>query len=184
MTLAGMVARESKAEILKNLERNPGVIPERQIREARIAAREAQIRLLNARQRLTNLGLDIRQEDFTDLSDLERVARIRFLGLPEDLTSTLDAENTTSNLLPVCASFDGVIIHHDANLGETVDADKPIFGIADVRRMSIRLSIPKENASRLKLGQRVEFHLDGLTESITGEITWISTQVDPHSRTL
>ncbi|MCY2963100.1 MAG: efflux RND transporter periplasmic adaptor subunit [Planctomycetota bacterium] len=182
--LSGLVAVESKEEIVKALERIVGSVPDRQIREARIALRESQIRLHNARQKLTNLGFQVDADAIARQSDVERVSQLQLLGLPADLVQQLDPASTTSNLLPVTASFDGVVIHHDANVGESVDAGKPILEIADVRRMSIRLSVPKENASRLKLGQVVEFRPDGAVEPIHGTITWISTEVDPQTRTL
>jgi len=180
------VAVESKQEILTALQRIVGSVPDRQIREARIALREAEIRLLNCRQKLTNLGFQIGIDEFSNRSDAERVSSLQVLGLPPELVNEneMDVAATSSNLLPLTASFDGMVIRQDANVGESVDAGRPILEIADVRRMSIRLSVPKEFASRLKLGMAVEFLPDGAAEPVQGMIDWISTEVDPQSRTL
>jgi multidrug efflux pump subunit AcrA (membrane-fusion protein) len=183
--LSALVAREAKAEILSNLEGvGGGAIPQRQLREARIALRESNIRLLNAEQNLVNLGFNLRAEDFHDLGDDERAGRIQFLGLPETLTMGLDRDKTTSNLLPMHATFDGVVLRQDVALGETVEAGRPVLEIADTSRMWLKLDIPKEDASKLAPGQRVTFNPDGIEKDLEAQITWISTEMNEQTRTL
>lgn len=183
--LSALIAEESKAEILTNLESlATGAIPMRQVREARVALREAKVRLQNAEQNLVNLGFSLRLEEFQKLPDADRAGRIRFLGLPDDIIKNLDRESTSSNLLPMRATFDGVVLKQDVALGETAQAGNPILEIADTRRMWLKLDVPKEDAAKLALGQKVTFDPDGIDEILNASITWISTEMNEQTRTL
>lgn len=181
--LSALVAHEAKAEVLSNLESlAAGAIPQRQVREARVALREAKIRLLNAEQTLLNLGFNIRSEEYQGLDDAARAERIRFLGLPDSVVEGL--HKMTSNLLPIRATFDGVVLRQDVALGETAEVGKPILEIADIRRMWLKLDVPKEGASQLALGQQVTFNPDGIEKDLHATITWISTEMNQQTRTL
>jgi cobalt-zinc-cadmium efflux system membrane fusion protein len=183
--LSDLVACEAKAEVLMNLESvGSGAIPQRQVREARVALREAKIQLLNSEQNLVNLGFTLRAEEYESLGDIERAKKIHFLGLPEAMTQELDPEMTTSNLLPIRATFDGVVLKQDVALGETAEVGKPILEIADTRRMWLRLDVPKEDASKLALGQQLTFNPDGIEQDLSASITWISTEMNEQTRTL
>lgn len=182
--LSELVSLESRIEILANLEKIEGAVAARQVREARVAVREATIQLQNAEQKLVNLGLSIRKDDFANLTDLERSAKLQLFGIPEAITADLDRQRMSSNLLAIKASFDGVVIHQDAAPGEMVDAGKPFLDIADLRRMWLKLDVPKEDAGRLTLGQQVRFSPDGMEQELNSTISWISTEVNQQTRTL
>lgn len=179
-----LVDAESKAEILASLESASGSVPQRQIREARVDVREANIRLQNTEQTLINMGFALRKEAFEGLKDNERAAKLHFLGLPESIAKTLDPAQTTTNLLPLTAAFDGVLLHHDLAIGEMVEIGKTLLEIADMRKMWLKLDVPKEDAGRLALGQAVRFLPDGLEEELDSTITWIDTEMNQKTRTL
>ena len=182
--LSALVTVESKQEIVDSYEKIPEAIPERQRREARIALRESRIQLLNAQQMLTNLGFQIVPEDLARLSDVQRVQFMRLLGLPAEIAQEVEQGSQTSNLLPIWAPQPGVVTVQDANRGQNVAAETPIFEIADLSRMSVRLHIPKEFAGRVQAGQPFHFHPDGSSQKLEGELSWISTEVNPQTRTL
>lgn len=182
--LSELVSVESKAEVLRTLEAIEGAVAGRRVREAHVALREAKIRLQNAEQTLINLGLSVNKDEFSALKDAERAEKIAFLGLPESIVKSLDRQRTTSNLLPLTASFDGVVIHQTASLGEMVDVGKPILDIVDLRRMWLKMDVPKEDASKLAIGQPVRFTPDGFDQELESRIAWISTEMNEQTRTL
>lgn len=182
--LQELVSVETSGEILATLESVTGAVPGRQIREAKVAVREATIRLQNAEQVLVNLGFSVRKEDFQKLNDAERAAKLQLLGLPESITAELDLTRVSSNLLALTAPFDGVVIRQDVALGEMAVEGKPVVEIADLSHMWLKLDVPKEDASKLSLGQRVSFTPDGIDHELEGKINWISTEVNLHTRTL
>jgi len=126
----------------------------------------------------------VRVEELQGMTDEARAAHIRFLGLPPEFLEGRDTETTTANLIPLRASFDGVVIRRDITPGEVVMPDQPQLSIADCRTMWIQLEIHKEDTSRIRIGQPVEFSADGLPACLKTELTWISTEVDLKTRTV
>ncbi|NBT14539.1 MAG: HlyD family efflux transporter periplasmic adaptor subunit, partial [Planctomycetia bacterium] len=182
--LNALVVHETRREQLAILEEVKSAVMGRQLREARAALREARNHLVNAEQSLVNLGFDIAVADFEPLDDDARAAKIRTLGLPPTLTATLPGDRMTSNLLPLYAPFDGIVVGREAVVGEVIEAAKPIFEVADVSTMLLVLNVSKEDAAKVAIGQRVKFRPDGSSEEYASTITWISTEVNEETRTL
>lgn len=157
-----------------------------QYQDAEAAQREAQIRLAAAQHALLNLGLPIKPDDLKGLNDEEAARRIQFLGLPDYLTKTFDAASTTSNLLPVTAPLDGVVVTRQAATGEVVDASKVLFVVADVSQVWVTLDFRVEDARLVTLGKTIRFRHDGHQgkEDLTGVVAWVSTAVDEKTRTV
>jgi cobalt-zinc-cadmium efflux system membrane fusion protein len=182
--LNALVAFEARREQLAILDEVKGAVMGRQLREARAALREARIQLTNAEQSLVNLGFDVAVRDYEPLDDETRAARMRILGLPAAVVAGLDGPLVTSNLLPLYAPFDGVVVGREAVVGEVVEAAKPIFEVADVSTMLLVLDVTKEDAARVAVGQPVRFRPDGSTREFVSRISWISTEVNEATRTL
>jgi RND family efflux transporter MFP subunit len=139
---------------------------------------------MNAEQALVNLGFDISIADFEKLDDAARASRIRTLGLSDEALAGTDPQRVTSNLIPIRAPFDGLVIGREAVVGEIVEAGRQIFEVADVSKMWVVLFVSKEDASRVAVGQPIRFHPDGAATECESEISWISTAVDDETRTL
>jgi cobalt-zinc-cadmium efflux system membrane fusion protein len=175
---------------LKPLEGGP--VAGAQVLTAEAALREAQVRLVGARQALGNFGLSVRPEDVKGLSPDEAARRLQFLGLPAEVVKLLDPETTTANLVPVKASFDGVVVARKVVAGEQVDTARVLFVVADTRQMWLALQVRQEDARRLHArdalqgtpGQTVRFRPGGFDREIAGEIVWISTAADEKTRTV
>lgn len=180
--LKSLAQMELKVKVLARLDSS--VVAARQIQEVEAQLREARIALFTAQQNLVNLGLPISSDELAPLSDEQRAARIRFLGLPEEIASGLDPERTTANLIPLIAPFDGVVISREMTVGEVVSPSEPQFVVADVQRMWINLDVRQEDALQLELGQDVSFLPDGLPSDFRSTISWIATEVDPKTRTV
>jgi cobalt-zinc-cadmium efflux system membrane fusion protein len=182
--LNALVAHEARREQLAILEEVKGAVMGRQLREAKSALREARNHLTNAEQSLVNLGLDVSVADYEPLDDEARADRIRTAGLPQSLLATIDPVRITSNLLPLYAPFDGVVIGRDAVVGEIIEPAAPIFELADVSTMWVVLNVSKEDAGKVSIGQPVRFRPDGSEEEYASRVAWVSTQVDEQTRTL
>ncbi len=164
-----------------------GAVSGRQLVESETALQEAQIRLLGAQQALGNLGLPVSSDDFARLSPEQIAERIQFLGLPPVIIESLDGEATaSSNLFPVRAPLEGIVVDRKVVAGEVVEAGRTIFGVADVRRMWLLLDVRQEDARYVSPGQEVLFRpADGADEPESrGEVSWISTAVDDQTRTV
>lgn len=166
------------------LEAAPKAVSERARSDAEAEFRQAKIVLMNSVQELVNLGLPISLSEVQGMDDEKLADKLHFLGLPAELVATLDVRTTTTNLLPIFAPFDGVVIGREMTLGEVVAPGESHFEIADIRRMWVVLDVRKEDANLVRLGQRIEFTPDGMPGEIVAHVDWISTEVDAETRTL
>src|SRR5262249_23315316 len=124
-----------------------GAVPDRSLRDADTALREARIRLFNDQQALLNLGLPVHLPDLDKLPDEQVVRRLRLLGLPEAVVRAHDPETLTANLLPLTAPFDGTVVERNTATGEVVQLTTPktLFVVADVRVLHIDLDVAPED---------------------------------------
>ncbi|MBL8826377.1 MAG: efflux RND transporter periplasmic adaptor subunit [Planctomycetaceae bacterium] len=182
--LQSLVAADVAEATFNRLKSIGDAVPENRVLEVEALFRRAVVERFNAQQALINLGLPIQAEALIGLSDVERARRVQFLGLPDRVTRGLDPRSTTANLLPIVAPFDGEVIRRDLVVGEIVSPNHSELAVADVSRMWLRLSISKEDALRANEGQKVTFSAAGLHVPIESEISWISTEADPKTRTV
>lgn len=169
----------------KTLQRISGLggtaIPFRQIEETRSAKAASDVAVANAAQRLSNLGLPIQPADYLD-QPIEKVQeRLQFLGLPATFSNSLA---NSSNLIPVFASRDGIVVRRGAVSGEVVEAGQPLFTIVDTSQLWLLLDVRLEEADRISLGQKIVFRPDGSEEETIGAVSWISTEVEAETRTV
>lgn len=137
------------------------VATEREVLEAETRLAESRIALSGSRQRLLNFGLS--------------TAEIEEIGHTED----------TSFLLTVRAPFAGVIVERHAVVGEVVDTAHALFSVADTSTLWAVLDIREEDAARVVEDAPVNLVVDGLRgQTHAGGILWVSTEVDPKTRTL
>lgn len=80
--------------------------------------------------------------------------------------------------------LDGVVTRRTATLGHMVDVDDALFEIVDTRRMRADLELPEHELGRVRVGQTVTLHVDGLGEAaFTGAIDYIAPEIDRATRT-
>jgi cobalt-zinc-cadmium efflux system membrane fusion protein len=161
-------------------------VPQRKFLEVEAEAEAARIGLHRAQQGLVNLGLPIEANEFASLRSDEIARRIQFLGLPPELVAGLDAQVTTSNLLPLRSSLDGVVVDRKAVEGEVVDSKTTLFDVADTSRLWLTLNVRQEDAKYVSLGQTALFRAsDSANEPDSkGLVSWISTDADDVTRTV
>jgi multidrug efflux pump subunit AcrA (membrane-fusion protein) len=197
--LTAWISHEVKRKTLQRLQSAGDSISERQLREAELLLREAKVRLVNAQQVLVNVGLPLRLQELRDRSDDEVARKVRLLGLPSlaalagegeghspkhEQPPLPSEEDIPGNLLPILAPFDGLVVRHEMNIGEVVGPTNMVFLVSDVRRLSVMLDVRQEDAPRLALGQEVTFRANATSQAVSGELKWISAEVDPKTRTV
>lgn len=160
------------------------VVAGKRILEAETAVSEAEVAVQKVVQSLVNLGLPITYDEILQTPADELRRKIQFLGLPPEIVQELDPARTTSNLIPVFAPRDGIIVTRDLVAGEVIDTTRTLFTVADTRRMWLVLNVPLEEAKHVAIGQQVIFHADGADQTDTGTLTWMSTGVDNETRTV
>ncbi|RIK63127.1 MAG: hypothetical protein DCC65_16370 [Planctomycetota bacterium] len=169
----------------KSLERISALLPQKistevELQEAQAALREAGIRVFNSRQALINLGLTVPTENQQTPAEKD----LQLFGLPDQVRASLDSGAPSANLVPLLAPLDGTVIQRDAVEGKVIEASKPVFAIADTRRMWLMIDVPQSQISRIAIGQAVNFRPERSDENAHGKITWMSTGVDDQTRTV
>ena len=111
--------------------------------------------------------------------------RLRALGLSaEEVQGALRAGDADSRLA-VRAPFAGVVVTRDAVQGEVVQAGEALLTLVDTRTMWALLAVPEAALARIAPGQPVVLTVHALPgEQFGGRLTWVSTALDPRTRTL
>lgn len=180
--IQAMAHEQLQRNILARVKSVKDLVSGGKAQEAQAELVQAQARLLTAQQALVNLGLPVDIEQLRALPEEQLMRRLRWLGLPESVVQQLDPAGSTSNLLPITAPLDGIVVNRQVVAGEVVDASRVLFQLADTRRMWLILSVSEQDAERLSLGQPVRFGREGRGDDAGGTIDWISTAADQQTR--
>jgi cobalt-zinc-cadmium efflux system membrane fusion protein len=135
-------------------------IPGKNQLEAETALNRARASLMEAEQRLRNLGL-------TD-QELARILETR----------------DTQTLLNVVAPIDGTVVAREAVVGEAVEPTTQLFDVADTSLMWAWIDLSERDASLVTKGQPVTFTVAGSDgPGYAGQVFWVGTEVNPQTRT-
>lgn len=138
-----------------------GIGTEREALESQTRAAESRIAVNRSRQRLRNFGLSLEQIE------------------------AVEKKADTSSLLQLVAPFDGTVVERAAVMGEMVEPSEPLLALADTSTMWAIVDFSEGDLAVIRTGQEAVVTVDGLAgKSFTGQLTWISTQVDQKTRTL
>lgn len=86
-----------------------------------------------------------------------------------------------SRMLTVLSSASGRIIEVAAAPGQTVDAAKPLFRVADQRTVWAELNVPAREIGGVHRGALARVEPQGETHSHTGRVIAVSPSIDPAS---
>lgn len=77
----------------------------------------------------------------------------------------------------------GTVFERKATLGALINANEPLFRIAQKGFIEVEASVPESELHTLKIGQRVAITLAGVADPISGKIRLISPRIDSATRT-
>jgi cobalt-zinc-cadmium efflux system membrane fusion protein len=155
----------------------------RALLDTQTALDDARLQVANAQQTLLNLGLDVNYRDLQQLPVEDRLARLKFLGLPADTADRVRGKTQSANLLPVAAPFAGAMVRRTVSQGETVAAGKPLFVVASTDTVHLELALDPADARDVRVGQEVRFtpESDPLFEA-RGVLAHLVPEVDEATR--
>jgi RND family efflux transporter MFP subunit len=82
------------------------------------------------------------------------------------------------------APFSGSVTRRLASLGEYLSVNAPIVTIVRQNPIRLRIEVPERVAGKVRIGQAVEVHLQGLTLNRTGRVVRLSPAIEAQSRSL
>ena len=106
-------------------------------------------------------------------------------GLSSKAIEQIFRTNDTSTQHVIAAPFSGVVIERQATIGEVVDPSRALLAVADISRMWAIVDVFESDLRDIRKGQLVVLQVEGLPgETFIGPITWVSSQLNPKTRTL
>lgn len=131
-----------------------------------LSARDAsQASLQSAQEALLILTNGTREEDL-------RAAEASLNGAK----ATLAIENKRLADLTIIATRDGILDNLPWNLGERVSVGSPLAIVLAGKTPHARIYVPEPYRVKLKVGDSLVVHVDGIEHSITGHLRWIASE--------
>lgn len=92
------------------------------------------------------------------------------------MQSALVSENKKLSDLTVTATRDGILDNLPWNLGERVTLGSPVAIVLAGHAPYARIYVPEPYRVKIAAGDNLSIHVDGLTQTISGKVRWISTE--------
>lgn len=134
--------------------------------EKALASRDSsRASLQSAQEQLLELTSGTREEDL-------RAAEAHL----EAVTATLASERKKMADLSIRATRDGILDNLPWNLGERVTAGSPLAIVLAGKAPFARIYVPEPYRVKIKVGDTLVVHVDGLEKPLTGNLRWIATE--------
>lgn len=143
---------------------------------AKAQANQAQL-MMQRKQRLLNQGYISKVE--YEQSKVDYQAQLENVNAQQanvDISQKADQDGT------ITSPISGVITKRQVEPGQTVAAGTTLFEIVDPTQLEIQAQLPSEMQSALKLGQKIEFNIQGNPNKLNATIGRISPIADQNSR--
>ncbi len=144
----------------------------------------AQVEYLEHRRSLASLStaLDAVREARTEFVVNAR-RKLQELGLQERQIQELERTNQANSRQTIFTPIGGTVIEKLAVEGKYVKAGEPIYRIADLSTVWLKLELYPEDASRIRFGQVVQARVSSLPNQIfKGRVAFIDPTVDSRKR--
>jgi RND family efflux transporter MFP subunit len=83
------------------------------------------------------------------------------------------------------APFAGVVSKRYVQAGDKVSPDAPVFGVVDLRALTLEAQVPASDIPRVKAGQEVRFKVDGYGQRLfAGKVARINPTTEAGSRAM
>lgn len=159
-----MVENDANYERLLKLIKQK-VISESNLDKA-LASRDASLASLQSvQEQLLELTSGTREEDL-------RAAEARL----KSVIASLVSESKKLEDLTIMATRDGILDNLPWNLGERVTTGSPLAIVLAGKAPFARIYVPEPYRLKIKMGDMLAVHVDGLEKPIMGNVRWIATE--------
>ncbi len=159
-------------------------IPLRRLLDTQNELQAASAKLEAVMGSLGNLGILVNEQTLSPLEDAELADTIDRLGHDAIPANAMRGIANQRNLVAIVAPLSGRVVSRELTMGQVVARGSECFRIVDTRRMWLDLRVASEDAALIALGQEVGYMSDGSVQPREGQVTWISSDVDPQTRTV
>ena len=111
--------------------------------------------------------------------------KLRLWGLTDQQIRELEQSDELLERLTIHSPIGGIVTHKRATEGMYVETGEPIYEVADLDWLWLKLEAYESQLPWLRYGQQVEFTVESMPgEIFTGRISFIDPTVDPMTRTV
>lgn len=147
----------------------------------------AQEELVEAKRRVAQSGKEnsefLRQSDQRALDSARE--KLRLFGFGEDQIREIEKRGSAEDNMMVNAPLGGIVIHKSVNEGQYVQTGTPIYTVADLAKVWVKLEAYETDLLWLHYGQHVDLQAEAYPgEHFDGIIAFIDPVLDPDTRTV
>ncbi|MCE5251165.1 efflux RND transporter periplasmic adaptor subunit [bacterium] len=111
--------------------------------------------------------------------------KLRLLGMTSEQIGEFERSGTPSEHVTISSTMDGVVIHKNAVEGTYIATGTPLYTIADLSQVWVKLDVYESDLGSIRLGQEMEFTADAYPgEVFKGKIVFIDPVLDNKTRTV
>lgn len=111
--------------------------------------------------------------------------KLKLWGLKPEQIRNIEQKGTTTHHLTIYSPMAGIVIRKKAVEGMYVKTGTPIYTIADLSRVWVKMDAYESDISWLRYGQKVEFETEAYPGDVfNGKIAFIDPVLDPKTRTV
>ena len=149
-----------------------------------ISAQAEYLQAIKAAKNSTEATSDLIRRSTQNTLDASR-EKLRLLGLTDTQIQDIQTAGQPTDHLTIYAPNDGIVIKRHVSEGSYVKTGTPIYTIADLSKLWVKLDAYESDMMWIRYGQRVEFTTEAWPgQTFTGQITFIAPTVDPKTRTI
>ena len=175
-----MGQRVSKGQVLVRLNNQDNAARLAQAR-ANLASTQAQANqarvMMERKRRLLNQGFISKVEyEQSQVDYRAQLENVRAQQANVDIAEKADRDGT------ILSPINGVITQRQVEPGQTVSAGQTLFEIVNPDRLEIQAKLPSDQQSALKVGQKIEYKIQGNPAQLTATLSRVSPIADLASR--
>jgi len=111
--------------------------------------------------------------------------KLRLLGLDDEQIKNIEGSSKPQTHVTINSPIGGIVIHKNATEGMYVDTGTPIYTVADLSRLWVKLDAYESDLPWLRYGQQVEFTTQAYPGHIfKGTISFIDPVLNDKTRTV
>mgnify|MGYP001561872368 CR=1 FL=1 len=111
--------------------------------------------------------------------------KLRLLGLTDEQISKIESSGKTVTHITIYSPIGGIVIHKDATVGTYVTTGMPVYTVADLSRLWVKLDAYESDLLWIRYGQKVEFTTEAYPgEVFEGTINFIDPVLNGQTRTV
>ncbi len=128
---------------------------------------------------------EIKGEAAMTFARLDGIAgQLRAAGMTDGQIEQIASQGVSSRW-QLQAGVNGSLLERRATLGEMLEAGSTIATVGDAGALWIQGHVRERDASRIAVGQTIEFASDGRAlDRVRGEVFWVAQYIDPQTRTV